>query len=185
MACVQRLSVLAGQTAAQRSLRTTLSSYKAVKCSFRVLSLPLWHAALSQHHTGLMHGVCQRLLASMCFLFCHAAVTQHHVQVSGIGKYPFLALERADLQFGNVLVGEQVEQSVQLSNQGLLPADFTVIQAQPPSGSLADSSVKISPIRSGIRPWHAMSVHWCCQRHGIEHQHMLHLVPIDHQALVC
>lgn len=79
------------------------------------------------------------------------------MQVSGIGKYPFLALERADLQFGNVLVGEQVEQSVQLSNQGLLPADFTVIQVQPPSGSLADSSVKISPIRSGIAHRHAAS----------------------------
>ena len=70
--------------------------------------------------------------------------------MSGIGKYPFLALERADLEFGNVLVGEQVEQTVRLSNQGLLPADFTVAQVQPPLASLADSSVTITPTRSEI-----------------------------------
>lgn len=119
--------------------------------------LPLWHAAFTYHHKGLICGLCQCLLAGLWVLLHHAAVTHHHMQVSGIGKYPFLALERADLQFGNVLVGEQVEQSVQLSNQGLLPADFTVIQVQPPSGSLADSSVKISPVRSGIMQRHAVS----------------------------
>ena len=86
----------------------------------------------------------------LCLHLCHAALEQHHTQVSGVGKYPFLALERADLEFGNVLVGEQVEQSVRLSNQGLLPADFTVTQVQPPLGSLADSSVKITPTRSGV-----------------------------------
>lgn len=87
----------------------------------------------------------------------HAVLTHHHLQVSGIGKYPFLALERADLQFGNVLVGEQVEQTVQLSNQGVLPADFTVTQMQPPPGSFADSSVKITPARSD-GDWHTVSV---------------------------
>lgn len=85
-----------------------------------------------------------------CLALHHAALTQHHIQVTGIGKYPFLALERADLQFGNVLVGEQVEQTVQLRNQGLLPADFTVVPVQLASGSLVESCIKISPNRSGM-----------------------------------
>ncbi len=74
----------------------------------------------------------------------------YHIQVTGIGKYPFLAVERTDLQFGNVLVGEQVEQTVQLLNQGLLPAEFTVGPVQPTAGSLVESCIKISPTRSGI-----------------------------------
>ena len=109
----------------------------------------------------------------------HAELTQHHIQVSGMGKYPFLALERADLQFGNVLVGEQVEQTVQLANQGLLAADFNVTQVQPPPGSFADSSVKITPTRSDW-DWRFLSVR-CCWRC---HKHTWHLVLADHHALM-
>lgn len=109
----------------------------------------------------------------------HAVLTHHHLQVSGIGKYPFLALERADLQFGNVLVGEQVEQTVQLANQGLLAADFNVTQVQPPPGSFADSSVKITPTRSDW-DWRFLSVR-CCWRC---HKHTWHLVLADHHALM-
>ena len=74
----------------------------------------------------------------------HAAV-----QVSGIGKYPFLALERSNLQFGDVLVGEHVEQAVQLLNQGLVPADFCV-KPLPSLDSVADDTIKVSPTRSGL-----------------------------------
>ncbi len=74
----------------------------------------------------------------------HAAV-----QVSGIGKYPFLALERNELQFGDVLVGEQVEQAAQLLNQGLVPADFCV-KPLPASDGIADDTIRISPTRSGL-----------------------------------
>lgn len=69
-------------------------------------------------------------------------------QVSGIGKYPFLALQRSNLQFGQVLVGEQVEQTVQLLNQGLVPADFSV-KPVPASDSLTDETIKLTPSRSG------------------------------------
>ena len=68
-------------------------------------------------------------------------------QVSGVGKYPFLALQRSDLQFGNVLVGEQVQQTVQLLNQGLVPAEYSVTQSPPASGSFVDTSIKITPSR--------------------------------------
>ena len=98
--------------------------------------------------------------------------------MSGIGKYPFLALERADLQFGNVLVGEQVEQTLQLSNQGLLPADFTVAQVQPPPGSFADSSVKVTPTRSD-RKWRTVSVRWF----GGYNENIVHLVPVDQHCI--
>ncbi len=68
--------------------------------------------------------------------------------MSGIGKYPFLAVERSNLQFGDVLVGEQVEQTIQLLNQGLVPADFSIILAPAAPGSLADDIIKVSPSRS-------------------------------------
>ena len=74
----------------------------------------------------------------------HAAV-----QMSGIGKYPFLALERSELRFGDVLVGEQVEQDVQLLNQGLVPADFFV-KPLPASDGVADDTIRVSPTRSGL-----------------------------------
>ena len=74
----------------------------------------------------------------------HAAV-----QVSGIGKYPFLALERCELQFGDVLLGEQVEQAVQLLNQGLVPADFCV-KPLPASDGIADDTIGVSPTRLGL-----------------------------------
>lgn len=67
--------------------------------------------------------------------------------MSGIGKYPFLALDRAQLSFGSVLVGEQVEQTVQLVNQGLVPADFTVVQALSGPDALTDTSIKVLPAR--------------------------------------
>lgn len=70
------------------------------------------------------------------------------MQVSGIGKYPFLALQRSKLQFAQVLVGEQVEQTVQLLNQGLVPADFSV-KPVPASDSFTDETIKLTPSRSG------------------------------------
>ena len=74
----------------------------------------------------------------------HAAV-----QVSGVGKYPFLALERSQLQFGDVLVGEQVEQAVQLLNQGLVPADFCMKPLLASNG-VADDTIRVSPTRLGL-----------------------------------
>ena len=44
-------------------------------------------------------------------------------------------------------MGEQVEQSIQLTNQGLVPADFTVVQALSGSDALADTSMKVLPAR--------------------------------------
>lgn len=100
-------------------------------------------------------------------------------QVSGIGKYPFLALERTDLQFGNVLVGEQVEQTVQLLNQGLLSADFTVTQVQPASGSVVDSCVKISPMRSGIRHWPDISASEVVASHATHGEYGTGVSPVQ------
>ena len=86
------------------------------------------------------------------------------MQVSGIGKYPFLALQRSNLQFGQVLVGEQVEQTVQLLNQGLVPADFSV-KPLPASDSWTDETIKLTPSRSG--PFCSL-----CVVHGASHGRM-------------
>lgn len=67
--------------------------------------------------------------------------------MSGIGKYPFLALDRCQLSFGKVLVGEQVEQTLQLINQGSVPADFTVVRALTGPEAFADTSIKVLPAR--------------------------------------
>ncbi|DBA87452.1 TPA: hypothetical protein ACH3X1_004491 [Trebouxia sp. C0004] len=81
---------------------------------------------------------------------CHADTGYNAtVKVSGIGKYPFLALERSKLQFGDVLVGEQVEQAVQLLNQGLVPADFCV-KPLPASHGVADDTIKVTPTRGTL-----------------------------------
>lgn len=83
-------------------------------------------------------------------LCCHLQEPLHAaVKVSGIGKYPFLALERSELRFGDVLVGEQVEQAVQLLNQGLVPADFCVKPLLDTDG-VTDDTIKVSPTRSGL-----------------------------------
>ena len=70
------------------------------------------------------------------------------MQVSGIGKYPFLTLDRNDLRFGDVLVGEQVKQSVQLANVGMVPADFAIMPAHSAAADAAQHCVKITPSRS-------------------------------------
>jgi len=46
-------------------------------------------------------------------------------------------------------VGEQVEQAVQLLNQGLVPADFCV-KPLPASDGVADDTIRVSPTRSGL-----------------------------------
>ena len=68
-------------------------------------------------------------------------------QMSGIGKYPFLALDQSQLSFGKVLVGEQVEQTIRLTNQSLVPAEFTVVQALSGPDALADTSIRVLPAR--------------------------------------
>ena len=65
--------------------------------------------------------------------------------MSGIGKYPFLSLERSNLCFGEVLVGEQVQQSVQLLNQGLVPAEYAAIHTVPGTDALAGNTIGVSP----------------------------------------
>ena len=67
--------------------------------------------------------------------------------MSGIGKYPFLTLERNDLHFGDVLVGEQVKQTVQLANVGMVPADFAVMPAHSLAADVAHHSIKVTPPR--------------------------------------
>ncbi|KAL0033550.1 hypothetical protein WJX79_003070 [Trebouxia sp. C0005] len=79
------------------------------------------------------------------------------VKVSGIGKYPFLALERSELRFGDVLVGEQVEQAVQLLNQGLVPADFCVKPLLDTDG-VTDDTIKVSPTRGTLEAGAAASL---------------------------
>ena len=89
-------------------------------------------------------------LAGTRFPNCHHTLNIklfYCYQMSGIGKYPFLALDRAQLSFGSVLVGEEVEQTVQLFNQGLVPADFTVAQALRGPDALTDTSIKVLPAR--------------------------------------
>lgn len=154
--CCSRLTASQGLTtdgnatpalgrAGEREALPAFVSDAATTCAIACcLCACLWSA----QHRGAICSVCQHSSAKLLALD-HTLLTQQHIQVSGIGKYPFLALERADLQFGNVLVGEQVEQTVRLLNQGLLPADFTVIPIQPPSGSPVESCIKISPTRSG------------------------------------
>ncbi|KAK9812626.1 hypothetical protein WJX72_000839 [[Myrmecia] bisecta] len=69
--------------------------------------------------------------------------------LTGIGKFPFLALEQTRLDFGDVLVGEAAEQLVRLSNHSAVPTTFTV-EAQP--GEPSDVVFQVIPARGMLAP---------------------------------
>ena len=48
-------------------------------------------------------------------------------QLTGSGRYPFLAIEHAELDFSQVLVGEEAEQATVLWNRGEVATDFDVV----------------------------------------------------------
>ena len=48
-------------------------------------------------------------------------------QLTGSGRYPFLAVDHAELDFSEVLVGEEAEQATVLWNRGEVAADFDVV----------------------------------------------------------
>ena len=87
----------------------------------------------------------QQPVLHISFALCPIAVT---AQVSGIGKYTFLSLKDSDLRFGDVLVGEQVQQSVQLLNQGMVPADFAIMPAHTSANALPTQTIRVTPSRS-------------------------------------
>ncbi|KAK3287418.1 hypothetical protein CYMTET_5071, partial [Cymbomonas tetramitiformis] len=48
------------------------------------------------------------------------------MQVSGIGKYPYISTAEQNLQFGEVLIGKAVDKTIRLTNQSMVPAYYTV-----------------------------------------------------------
>mmetsp|Transcript_4655 Transcript_4655/g.15410 ORF Transcript_4655/g.15410 Transcript_4655/m.15410 type:complete len:619 (+) Transcript_4655:538-2394(+) len=84
--------------------------------------------------------------------------------VSGIGKFPYLALSGSTAEFGDVLVGRTSDVMLRLSNYSLVTASFTikprtsdgdnVFEVAPTSGVLAPNSfemvrVSYTPVTSG------------------------------------
>ncbi len=57
-------------------------------------------------------------------------------QISGIGKFPYLSVEQAGVDFGAVVVGQRVERLVRFGNHSVVPAHFAVThdQAGPDDG---------------------------------------------------
>ena len=49
------------------------------------------------------------------------------LQMAGAGKVPYLSLEAASLDFGEVLLGKSSEASVRFGNHSQVPAHFTVV----------------------------------------------------------
>jgi hypothetical protein len=47
-------------------------------------------------------------------------------QVSGIGKFPYLSVEQAGVDFGPVVVGQRVERTVRFGNHSVVPANFSI-----------------------------------------------------------
>ena len=48
------------------------------------------------------------------------------LQLTGSGRYPFLAVEHVELDFGTVLVGEEAEQATAICNRGDVAAEYEV-----------------------------------------------------------
>ena len=48
-----------------------------------------------------------------------------HLQISGIGKFPYLSVEQAGVDFGPVVVGQRVERTVRFGNHSVVAAHFT------------------------------------------------------------
>ena len=65
-------------------------------------------------------------------------------QLTGSGRYPFLAVEHAELDFGQVLVGEEAEQATVLWNRGEVAADFDAV---PAPAELSDGVFKVVAAR--------------------------------------
>ena len=52
------------------------------------------------------------------------------LQISGIGKFPYLSLEQSSLDLGSVLVGKSVEHLLKFGNHSVVNANFTVVHAE-------------------------------------------------------
>lgn len=52
--------------------------------------------------------------------------TTNAMKVTAIGKFPFLALDEAAAEHGDVLVGQVAKSSMRLLNHSLVPANFTI-----------------------------------------------------------
>ncbi|EFJ47120.1 hypothetical protein VOLCADRAFT_92245 [Volvox carteri f. nagariensis] len=70
-------------------------------------------------------------------------------KISGIGKFPYLSVEQAGVDFGPVVVGQRVERVVRFGNHSMVPANFTV--SHDPEGP-DDGVFTIGPTRGTLGP---------------------------------
>lgn len=70
------------------------------------------------------------------------------MRVTAIGKYPYLSVEPATVDHGQVLVGANASSSVTLLNQSLVPANFTVTDDLPTD----DQVFRLIPVSGCIPP---------------------------------
>lgn len=65
------------------------------------------------------------------------------LQISGIGKFPYLSLEQPSIDFGSVLVGKTVERSFRFGNHSVVDANFTLAH----SGGSEDGVFTVTPTK--------------------------------------
>ncbi|GLC34162.1 Cilia- and flagella-associated protein 65 [Pleodorina starrii] len=70
-------------------------------------------------------------------------------KISGIGKFPYLSVEQAGVDFGPVVVGQRVERMVRFGNHSMVPANFTV--SHDPDGP-DDGVFTLGPARGTLGP---------------------------------
>ncbi|GIL85005.1 hypothetical protein Vretimale_9849 [Volvox reticuliferus] len=70
-------------------------------------------------------------------------------KISGIGKFPYLSVEQAGVDFGPVVVGQRVERVVRFGNHSMVPANFTV--THDPDGP-DDGVFTLGPSRGTLGP---------------------------------
>lgn len=75
---------------------------------------------------------------------CGTNQTAHPLlQISGIGKFPYLSLEQPSIDFGSVLVGKTVERSFRFGNHSVVDANFTLAH----SGGSEDGVFTVTPTK--------------------------------------
>ncbi|GIL53686.1 hypothetical protein Vafri_9323 [Volvox africanus] len=70
-------------------------------------------------------------------------------KISGIGKFPYLSVEQAGVDFGPVVVGQKVERVVRFGNHSMVSANFTV--THDPDGP-DDGVFTLGPSRGTLGP---------------------------------
>eukprot|EP00741_Cyanophora_paradoxa_P021341 tig00021348_g20600.t1 len=88
---------------------------------------------------------------SVASIVCHVAEEEsRRIQVTGIGKYPFLTCREATLDFGEVHTGESVERELVFRNQSIVGASWAVARVE--GGGAHDEDFAFTPTRGVVGP---------------------------------